>query len=152
MLIGTIFKHPEIAFSGWGVALIGFLVTIIGTAYKLSKTYKIIKKNEYDNLIKFKNNFETVVDLKNGLEFNQEFGIYIDQKSNENFCPTCLTDKARRNHVREETGQFGTTYKCDVCNGFFYDKDYLKKVETDKDQKKEAKRQKMLEDISTWNK
>ncbi|MBU3110297.1 hypothetical protein [Clostridium lacusfryxellense] len=162
MSIGGILNsiHPEIAFSGWAVALIGLILTallapILKGLYKYIVSYKIIKRIEYEDLIKIKN---SVVNFKIGLEYNQEFGIYIDKERNEKFCPTCLTDKGKKNHLSEETTQFGDKYKCPVCNQFFNNKEYRDRVEAKRAQVEakraqvQAMKNKRMNDILKLNK
>jgi len=122
-------SNSSVIWSGWGVALVIFIIGLISKTIIFFNTHKIIKKSEYNDLIVAKNNTIDVEQLKSGLEFNLDFGIYIDNETNEKFCPTCLTDKGKKNHLKEETSEYGTTYKCPICPQFFSNEEYEQNVE-----------------------
>lgn len=128
--------------SNWGIIFSGCGLTIFAVTwglFKFLRDHKFIKKVEYNELLKTRDNnlwkakyndllkskdVNICPDLKAGLEFNQEFGIYIDKKTNEKFCPICLDNKKIKTHLQEEMTKSGIIYTCGSCNKTFKDKEY----------------------------
>ena len=124
-MIKYIQSHPEVIWSGFGIFVLGVIYSMI----KFFLTLTIIKKSEYNSLLKIKYNTIDVEELKSGLEFNNELGIYIDMKSKEKICPTCLTDKKKKNHLKETTHDVGIYYQCRVCHQSFESMEFQQKLD-----------------------
>ncbi|MBZ9688391.1 hypothetical protein G9F72_018845 [Clostridium estertheticum] len=124
-IINYITSHPEVIWSGFGIFVLGLIFTIT----KFFVTHEIIEKSEYKSLQNIKNNFIDIEKLKSDLEFNHDLGIYIDMKTNENFCPTCLTNKDKKNHLKEITHEVGIYYQCPVCRESFESKEFKRKLD-----------------------
>ena len=132
----NIFKHPEVMWSGFGVSIIvliiSFLIFMLKYLFKYVSTHTIIEKNKYEKLIKIEKNFVDIDELKKGLEFVNEFGIYTNSETDEKFCPTCLTNRKLLNHLTEEITEFGMVYHCHVCPQDFRDKEFYQKMKQEK--------------------
>ena len=122
-------SNSSTIWSGCGVALLLIIFWLIPKLIKFSRTHKIIEKSEYNDLIKIKSNYIDADKLKNGLEFNHDSGIYIDKETDEKYCPTCLTNKKRRNHLQEEVTEYGDIYRCPVCPQIFTGKIYQRRLD-----------------------
>ncbi|TGE38696.1 hypothetical protein E4K67_04200 [Desulfosporosinus fructosivorans] len=122
-------QHPEVIWSGCGVAFVLFMIPIFKFLFEYIKTHMIINKSEYEKLIKTGLNFVDINELKSNLEFVNEFGIYMNSQTNEKFCPTCLTNKKVLNHLTESMTEFGLVYHCHVCPQYFRDKGFNQRMD-----------------------
>ena len=60
--------------------------------------------------------------VKKSMLYNENLGVYFnsdEENDNTAYCQRCFDDKGKAIHLHSVNPQFGSGYKCKVCEGYF---------------------------------